>query len=118
MLSEFKEPPSSLLELWKPGALVLVPTALIIKQPDLETGIVFMEFTFGMLSWTGVSWPLLVLAASPVVSLVVWEKMALYQKRRLLVFIKPDIDRRMAAYHVIHPQIATGSGGLFGKGSR
>ncbi|HEY2065492.1 MAG TPA: rod shape-determining protein RodA [Gemmatimonadaceae bacterium] len=161
VLSQFKEPPRSLLELWKPALIVGVPWALIMKQPDLGTGIVFVGFAFAMLFWSGVSWPLLVLVASPVVSLIlafnttlwgawflllialvlwykpymyegiflvalnvifgvvsplVWDKLAPYQQKRLLVFVNPDIDRRLAGYHVIQSQIAIGSGGWFGKG--
>jgi len=161
VLSTFKEPPKSLLELWKPALVVGIPWALIMKQPDLGTGIVFVGFAFAMLFWVGVSWPLLVLVASPVVSLIlafntqlwgawflllvalvlwykpymyegiflvvlnvifgvvspiVWDKLAPYQQKRLLVFINPDVDRRLAGYHVIQSQIAIGSGGWFGKG--
>src|SRR3954447_18232073 len=161
VLSTFKEPPKSLLELWKPGLVVGVPWVLIMLQPDLGTGIVFVGFAFAMLFWSGVSWPLLVLVASPVVSLIlafsvklwgawflllialilwykpymyegiflavtnvvfgvlapiIWDRLAPYQQKRLLVFLNPDIDRRAAGYHVLQPQIAIGSGGLFGKG--
>jgi rod shape determining protein RodA len=41
-----------------------------MKQPDLGTGIVFVGIFFGMLFWAGVEWKLLVLIASPVVSLI------------------------------------------------
>jgi rod shape determining protein RodA len=161
VLSAYKEPPRSLLELWKPALVVGIPWLLIMKQPDLGTGIVFIGFAFAMLFWAGVSWPLLVLVASPVVSLIlafntklwgawflllialvlwykpymyegiflvvlnvifgvvspiVWEKLAPYQQKRLLVFLNPEIDRRLAGYHVIQSQIAIGSGGWFGKG--
>src|SRR5256885_8254032 len=161
VLASYKEPPKSLLELWKPALVVGIPWARIMKQPDLGTGIVFGGFAFAMLFWSGVSWPLLVLVASPVVSLIlafntklwgawflilialvlwykpymfegiflvvinvifgvvspiIWEKLAPYQQKRLLVFINPDIDRRLAGYHVIQSQIAIGSGGWFGKG--
>jgi rod shape determining protein RodA len=161
VLSTFKEPPKSLLELWKPALVVGVPWALIMKQPDLGTGIVFVGFAFAMLFWSGVSWPLLVLVASPVVSLIlafsvklwgawflllialvlwykpylyegiflavtnvvfgvvspiIWERLAPYQQKRLLVFLNPEIDRRAAGYHVLQSQIAIGSGGLFGRG--
>jgi rod shape determining protein RodA len=161
VLSTFKEPPKSLLELWKPALVVMVPWALIMKQPDLGTGIVFVGFAFAMLFWSGVSWPLLVLVASPVVSLIlafsvklwgawflllialvlwykpylyegiflavtnvvfgvvspiIWDRLAPYQQKRLLVFLNPDIDRRAAGYHVLQSQIAIGSGGLFGRG--
>jgi len=161
VLSTFKEPPKSLLELWKPALIVGVPWALIMKQPDLGTGIVFVGFAFAMLFWSGVSWPLLVLVASPVVSLIlafsvklwgawflllialvlwykpylyegiflavtnvvfgvvspiIWERLAPYQQKRLLVFLNPEIDRRASGYHVLQSQIAIGSGGLFGRG--
>ena len=43
-----------------------VPWLLIMAQPDLGTGIVFVGIFFAMLFWSGVSWPLLVLIASPV----------------------------------------------------
>ena len=161
VLSTFKEPPKSLLELWKPALVVGVPWVLIMKQPDLGTGIVFVGFAFAMLFWSGVSWPLLVLVASPVVSLIlafsvklwgawflllialvlwykpylyegiflavtnvvfgvvspiIWERLAPYQQKRLLVFLNPEIDRRAAGYHVLQSQIAIGSGGMFGRG--
>src|SRR4051812_5830850 len=161
VLSAYKEPPKSLLELWKPALVVGVPWVLIMKQPDLGTGIVFVGFAFAMLFWSGVSWPLLVLVASPVVSLIlafsvklwgawflllialilwykpylyegifltvtnvvfgvvspiIWERLAPYQQKRLLVFINPDVDRRLAGYHVIQSQIAIGSGGWVGEG--
>ena len=161
VLSTFKEPPRSLLELWKPALIVGIPWALIMKQPDLGTGIVFIGFAFAMLFWAGVSWPLLVLVASPIVSLILafdtrlwaawfmlllalvlwykpymyegiflvvvnvifgvfspmmWEKLAPYQQKRLLVFLNPNIDPRQAGYHVIQSQVAIGSGGWFGKG--
>jgi rod shape determining protein RodA len=161
ILSTFKEPPKSLLELWKPALVVGVPWLLIMKQPDLGTGIVFVGFAFAMLFWSGVSWPLLVLVASPVVSLIltfsvqvwgawfllllalvlwykpylyegiflavtnvvfgvlapiIWDRLAPYQQKRLLVFLNPELDRRAAGYHVLQSQIAIGSGGLFGRG--
>jgi rod shape determining protein RodA len=161
VLSTFKEPPRSLLELWKPALVVGIPWALIMMQPDLGTGIVFVGLAFAMLFWAGVSWPLLILVASPVVSLILaydtyfwgawfllllalvlwykpymyegiflvvinvafgvvsrnlWEKLAPYQQKRLLVFINPNIDPRQSGYHVIQSQIAIGSGGWFGKG--
>jgi rod shape determining protein RodA len=161
VLSAYKEPPKSLLELWKPALVVGIPWVLIMKQPDLGTGIVFVGFAFAMLFWAGVSWPLLVLVASPVISLIlafsvklwgawflllialvlwykpylyegiflavtnvvfgvvspiIWERLAPYQQKRLLVFINPELDRRAAGYHVLQSQIAIGSGGVFGRG--
>jgi len=70
VLAERKEAPKSLIELWKPALIVGIPWILIMLQPDLGSGIVFIGIFFGMLFWSGVPWPLLLLLASPVVSLV------------------------------------------------
>ena len=70
ILAARREAPKSLLDLWKPALAVFVPWVLIMQQPDLGTGIVFVGIFFAMLFWAGVSWQLLVLVASPVVSLI------------------------------------------------
>jgi rod shape determining protein RodA len=70
LLSERREPPKSLVDLWKPAVAVLVPWVLVMAQPDLGTGMVFIGIFFAMLFWAGVSWQLLMLVASPAVSLV------------------------------------------------
>jgi rod shape determining protein RodA len=70
VLAARKEPPKSLLELWKPALVVGLPWLLIMLQPDLGTGIVFIGIFFAMLFWSGVPGPLLILIASPAVSLV------------------------------------------------
>jgi rod shape determining protein RodA len=161
VLAARKEPPRSLLDLWKPALVVGLPWLLIMLQPDLGTGIVFVGIFFAMLFWSGVSWRLLLLVASPAVSLVLafstrlwaawfclllalvwtykpylvegvviiclnvimgvvapilWERLAPYQQKRLLVFLDPQTDARASGYHVIQSQVAIGSGGWFGKG--
>ena len=70
ILAERKEEPKSFIDLWRPALAVFVPWALIMRQPDLGTGIVFIGIFFAMLFWSGASWQLLVLVASPVVSLI------------------------------------------------
>lgn len=70
VLAARKSAPKSLLELWQPALVVFVPWLLIMLQPDLGTGIVFIGIFFCMLFWSGVSWPLLLLVASPGVSLI------------------------------------------------
>ena len=65
-----REAPRSLIDLWQAGLAVFVPWVLIMRQPDLGTGIVFVGIFFAMLFWAGASWQLLVLVASPVVSLI------------------------------------------------
>jgi rod shape determining protein RodA len=70
VLAANREAPKTLLELWKPALVVGVPWLLIMAQPDLGTGIVFIGILFGMLFWFGIPWPLLILVASPAVSLI------------------------------------------------
>lgn len=65
-----REAPSSLVQLWLPALVVFMPWVLIMAQPDLGTGIVFIGIFFVMLFWSGVPWQLLVLLASPGVSLI------------------------------------------------
>jgi rod shape determining protein RodA len=161
VLASRAESPNSLADLWKPILTVGIPWLVIMLQPDLGTGIVFIGIFFVMLFWAGTPWPLLVLLASPVISLVlsfstvlwgawffvllalvlryrpylvegislllinivvgvfapvVWERLAPYQRNRLLVFLDPSVDPRNAGYHVIQSKVAIGSGGLFGSG--
>lgn len=70
VLSAQRTAPTSLVGLWQPALITGVPWLLIMAQPDLGTGIVFIGVLFAMLFWSGVSWPLLVMAASPGISLI------------------------------------------------
>src|SRR5687768_789383 len=70
ILAARREAPKSILDLWWPALVVAIPWVIIMLQPDLGTGIVFIGIFFGMLYWSGVAWPLLLLLASPVVSLI------------------------------------------------
>jgi rod shape determining protein RodA len=70
VLAVRREPPRSLFELWKPAIIVGVPWLLIMAQPDLGSAIAFIGIFFAMLYWSGVAWPLLLLLASPAISLV------------------------------------------------
>jgi len=53
ILGERREPPRSILELWKPALIVLIPWVLIMAQADLGTGIAFIGIFFAMLYWSG-----------------------------------------------------------------
>lgn len=70
VLSNERMAAARLFDLWRPALIVGVPWLLIMAQPDLGTGLVFIGIFFAMLFWSGVSWPLLVMAASPGISLV------------------------------------------------
>ncbi len=70
VLAAARTAPTSLRDLVPSAFIVGIPWLLIMAQPDLGTGIVFVGLYFAMLFWAGVSWPLLVLAASPGLSLI------------------------------------------------
>ena len=70
VLAARRDAPKSLIDLWQPAAVVGIPWLLIMAQPDLGTGLVFIGIFFAMLFWSGCSWQLLMLAASPGISLV------------------------------------------------
>jgi rod shape determining protein RodA len=70
MLAGRREPPKSLLDLWQPALVVGLPFVLVMLQPDLGTGMVFVGLFFAVLFWAGVSWSLLLLIASPVISVI------------------------------------------------
>ncbi|MDF1501505.1 rod shape-determining protein RodA [Roseisolibacter sp. H3M3-2] len=70
ILTQRREQPKSLLDLWRPVLVVAVPWLLIMLQPDLGSGLAFIGILFAMLFWAGVPWQMLALLASPAVSLV------------------------------------------------
>jgi rod shape determining protein RodA len=69
-LATLREPPTTLRDLIIPGILAGLPCLLVLKQPDLGSAIVFIAILFAMLFWAGTKPSLLVLAASPVIGLV------------------------------------------------
>ena len=110
--------PPSPLSLLVLAVLVLVPTGLVVMQPDLGTGALIAIAGALVVMMAG-------LQASVVLGLVAlaaaggwfgWHHMHDYQKDRILTFINPQIDPQGAGYHIIQSQIAIGSGGVFGKG--
>ncbi len=100
------------------GALILIPTLLIAKQPDLGTSLLIASAGFFVLFLAGISWRLLGgLAALGAAGLpVLWYFMRDYQRQRVITFLNPEADPLGAGYHIIQSKIAIGSGGLYGKG--
>lgn len=95
-----------------------VPFILIVKQPNLGTALILIPILFAILYVWGVSGRtlLLVFLAGILTSPVLWQVLKDYQKRRILVFINPNIDPLGAGYTIIQSKIAIGSGRIFGKG--
>jgi rod shape determining protein RodA len=98
--------------------MLLVPVALIVRQPDLGTATLILASGFFVLFLAGLSWKVLAgLALAGVASLpVAWSALHDYQRQRLLTLLDPSQDPLGAGYHTIQSTIAVGSGGVFGKG--
>ena len=70
LLAGREEPPRYLRDLLTPGALVVPPLALVLLQPDLGTALAFIGMFFAVIFWAGTPWPLIILAASPGLGLI------------------------------------------------
>ncbi len=69
VLGEWREPPRTLWALWKPIAVVMVPMALVMLQPDLGTALVFSSILIWTLYWAGTPLSTLFFLISPIVGL-------------------------------------------------
>lgn len=101
-----------------PLLLIAVPSALVLKQPDLGTAL-FLIMTGGAIFFvSGVRlWKFAVVAGVAAAAIpIVWSTLRPYQQRRVLTFLDPESDPLGAGYHILQSKIALGSGGLFGKG--
>ncbi len=96
----------------------ILPTALIIMQPDLGTSLLLLLSATVMVFAAGLPWrwAFYGIGAGLISLPVLWYNMHTYQKSRVLSFLHPEADPLGAGYHVIQSTIAIGSGGIFGKG--
>ncbi|HTL04747.1 MAG TPA: rod shape-determining protein RodA, partial [Gemmatimonadales bacterium] len=86
-LSSLREPPHTLRRLVIPGLIAGVPLILVMGQPDLGSAIVFIGILFAMLFWAGVSPKLLLLLASPAVSLLLAADTRWWSAWMLILFL-------------------------------
>ncbi|WP_404402339.1 rod shape-determining protein RodA [Idiomarina seosinensis] len=99
--------------------LVLIPTLLIARQPDLGTSLLVASAGIFVIFLAGLSWRLIAFASALVAAFtpVLWiYLMHDYQRQRVLTFLNPERDPLGAGYHIIQSKIAIGSGGVEGKG--
>ena len=101
-----------------PGILVMIPVALIIKQPDLGSGILMLLVAASLILFVGVNWRTLMGCALSMVLLspLIWHFLKDYQRLRVLTFLNPEKDPLGAGYHILQSMIAVGSGQFWGKG--
>lgn len=98
--------------------IILIPVALVLKQPDLGTSILILAAGLLVIFLAGLSWKIIVslLAMLITAAPIIWSQMHAYQQRRVLTFLNPESDPLGRGYHIIQSKIAVGSGGFFGKG--
>ena len=113
------------------GLLLLVPVALVAKQPDLGTSLLVLSGGLYVIFFAGLSWrlilPVLLLAGAAITALVLtgdalcqpevaWHGLRDYQKQRVCTLLDPTSDPLGKGFHIIQGMIAIGSGGVTGKG--
>ena len=113
------------------GLILAVPSALILRQPDLGTTLLVAASGLFVIFFAGLSWKLIippvVLGLAGIVTLIVmepqwcqpgvdWQVLHEYQRQRVCTLLDPMKDPLGKGFHIIQGMIAIGSGGVWGKG--
>jgi rod shape determining protein RodA len=110
--------PPTFLDLIVMGILIMIPTAMVVVQPDLGTALLIGTSGLIVMLLAGMQFRI-ILISIPLLGGAAWGAWHVihdYQRQRILTFLNPENDRLGAGYHIIQSQIAIGSGGVFGKG--
>ncbi len=108
-----------------PLVLILVPTALVLKQPDLGTALLLIMGGGIMMFVAGVHWVYFAAVVASGIGMIYaviasrgtsWQLLKDYQYRRIDTFLDPANDPLGAGYHITQSKIALGSGGWTGRG--
>lgn len=102
-----------------PLGILVLPAALIMKQPDLGTAVLVVLIALSMTFYVGLRWSTIVTFVCITIPMawVGWSYLLRpYQKNRILDFLNPERSRLGSGYHIIQSKIAVGSGGIAGKG--
>ncbi len=110
--------PCTLKDTFVASIILIVPVLMIAKQPDLGTALLIAASGFCVLFLAGLPWRYLfgVCALVAMTAPILWHFLHEYQRKRILMFLDPELDPLGAGYHTIQSKIAIGSGGIFGKG--
>ena len=111
--------------------ILALPTALILKQPDLGTSLLVLASGLAVIFFAGLPWKLVlppVLLGAVGIALLIaneeslcadgvsWYLLHDYQRTRVCTLLDPMRDPLGKGFHIIQGMIAIGSGGVWGKG--
>ena len=108
-----------------PVIIILVPTFLVLTQPDLGTAILLLLGGGTVMFLAGVHWAYFATVIAAGVGMVVtvfesrgttWALLRDYQFSRIDTFLDPGNDPLGTGYHITQAKIALGSGGWTGRG--
>ncbi len=105
-------------DIGKVGALVGLPAALVLLEPDLGTALTYLPIAAVGLVLGGMRWRqfgILALAGLLMLPLA-WHGLHPYQRERLIGFMQPQADPLGSGYQVLQSKIAVGAGGMWGQG--
>jgi rod shape determining protein RodA len=109
-------------DIGKAFALVGIPMALVLIQPDLGTALTYFPIlVIGLfLGGIRIKQIALILLALALVGGIAWKsgkRLKPYQQARINAFMNPDSDPKGSGYQIRQSLIAVGSGGIWGKGA-
>lgn len=113
------QPYPGIKKLVVPMLMILVPAVLILVEPDLGTAIIVVCVAGTLVLFMGIRWRYILLTGMAIIPMIypVWEHVLKpYQKKRILILLRPDLDPLGAGYHIRQSKIAIGSGMFGGKG--
>jgi len=108
-----------------PVVLIVLPTLMVLRQPDLGTSLLLLMGGGAMMFFAGVHWAYFATVITMGISTIVavmqsrgteYQLLKDYQYRRIDTFLDPANDPLGAGYHITQAKIALGSGGWTGRG--
>ena len=102
-----------------PGAMAILPALLIVKQPDLSTGIVLLLIGFMLVAAAELSRKTVLVVLASAFGLVIATYQYVlegYQRQRIDVWRAPDLYPDTGGYQILQARTAVGNGGFWGQG--
>ncbi len=101
-----------------PILAILLPVALILKEPNLGTAVITAIIGATVMLGGGVRWWkfALVIAVIAIATPLIFDHLLDYQRARIITFMNPGADPLGAGYNIIQSKIALGAGGFSGQG--